>query len=51
MTEGVDTAMNPADQQVLAPSGPDLFSKFDPLIAQRQALLDTGLRDPFGLVM
>jgi 7-keto-8-aminopelargonate synthetase-like enzyme len=29
----------------------DLFSKFDPLIQQRQDLLDTGLTDPFGLVM
>jgi len=30
---------------------PDLFAKFDPLIAQRQALLDTGVKDPFSLVM
>lgn len=29
----------------------DLFSKFDPLIEQRRALLATGLSDPFGLVM
>ncbi|HEY1146321.1 MAG TPA: aminotransferase class I/II-fold pyridoxal phosphate-dependent enzyme, partial [Allosphingosinicella sp.] len=29
----------------------DLFSKFDPLIAERQALLDTGVRDPFAIVM
>ncbi|MBS7668232.1 serine palmitoyltransferase [Croceicoccus gelatinilyticus] len=29
----------------------DLFSKFDPLIKQRQDLLDSGLEDPFGLVM
>ena len=29
----------------------DLFSKFDPLIAQREALLSTGVRDPFSLVM
>ena len=29
----------------------DLFSKFDPLIQQRQNLLDTGIEDPFGLVM
>ncbi|HYG30037.1 MAG TPA: aminotransferase class I/II-fold pyridoxal phosphate-dependent enzyme [Allosphingosinicella sp.] len=36
----------------LAPShGPDLFSKFDPLIAEREALLATGVRDPFALVM
>jgi 7-keto-8-aminopelargonate synthetase-like enzyme len=29
----------------------DLFAKFDPLIAQREALLATGVKDPFGLVM
>ena len=29
----------------------DLFSKFDPLIEQRRALLETGLTDPFNLVM
>lgn len=29
----------------------DLFSKFDPLIQQREALLSTGLTDPFSLVM
>ena len=29
----------------------DLFSKFDPLIAQREALLATGVTDPFNLVM
>ena len=29
----------------------DLLSKFDPLIAQREALLATGQRDPFSLVM
>jgi len=34
-----------------AAEAPDLFSKFDPLIAQRQALLDTGVKDPFSLVM
>jgi hypothetical protein len=32
-------------------AGGDLFSKFDPLIAERQALLDTGVRDPFAIVM
>lgn len=30
---------------------PDLFAKFDPLIAQREALLATGQQDPFSLVM
>lgn len=29
----------------------DLLSKFDPIIAERQALLDTGVRDPFAIVM
>jgi 8-amino-7-oxononanoate synthase len=29
----------------------DLFSKFDALIAQREALLATGVKDPFSLVM
>jgi glycine C-acetyltransferase/8-amino-7-oxononanoate synthase len=29
----------------------DLFSKFDPLIQQREALLSTGVKDPFSLVM
>jgi glycine C-acetyltransferase/8-amino-7-oxononanoate synthase len=31
--------------------GADLFSKFDPLIAERDALLATGVRDPFAIVM
>src|SRR5688572_17059492 len=51
MTEAIANAMNPADEAPLAPSGRDLFAKFDDLIAQRQALLDTGVKDPFGLVM
>jgi 8-amino-7-oxononanoate synthase len=51
MTEAVRNAMNPADEPPLSPSGRDLFSKFDALIAERQNLLDTGVRDPFGLVM
>ena len=29
----------------------DLFSKFDPIIEQRRALLSTGVTDPFSLVM
>ncbi len=29
----------------------DLFSKFDPLIQQREELLSTGVTDPFSLVM
>jgi len=51
MTESVANAMNPADEAPLAPSGRDLFSKFDALIAERDALLATGVRNPFGLVM
>ncbi|HWT11347.1 MAG TPA: aminotransferase class I/II-fold pyridoxal phosphate-dependent enzyme [Allosphingosinicella sp.] len=43
--------MDPAEEAPLAPSGGDLFSKFDALIAERDALLETGVRDPFGLVM
>ncbi len=33
------------------PATGDLLSKFDALIAERQALLDTGVRDPFAIVM
>ncbi len=29
----------------------DLFSKFDPLILERETLLGAGFKDPFGLVM
>ena len=29
----------------------DLFDKFNPIIAERQALLDTGVADPFAIVM
>ena len=29
----------------------DLMSKFDPLIAERQKLLDSGVTDPFAIVM
>ncbi len=43
-----------ADAAAPAPPGAgaaDLFAKFDPLIAQREQLLSTGLTDPFNLVM
>ena len=33
------------------PSVPDLLAKFDGLIAERAALLETGVRDPFAIVM
>ena len=48
MTEGVS---QPDQPQVLEGDTRDLFSKFDDVIAQRKALLDTGFEDPFGLVM
>ncbi|HZV18940.1 MAG TPA: aminotransferase class I/II-fold pyridoxal phosphate-dependent enzyme [Sphingobium sp.] len=35
----------------VAAADKDLFSKFDPLIAEREALLATGVRDPFAIVM
>ncbi|WJY19435.1 aminotransferase class I/II-fold pyridoxal phosphate-dependent enzyme [Alteriqipengyuania flavescens] len=48
MSEGVSQADQP---QELEGGEQDLFSKFDPIIAQRRALLDSGLEDPFSLVM
>ena len=48
MTEALRNAAEPPPA---TPAGRDLFSKFDALIAERQALLDTGVKDPFGLVM
>ena len=51
MTEtGLQAEMLPAEVPV-APPARDLFDKFDPLIAERDALLATGMRDPFGIVM
>lgn len=41
--------MTPTDMP--AETKTDLFSRFDPLIKQRQDLLDTGVTDPFSLVM
>src|SRR3954468_9230527 len=51
MTEALRTPMDPADEPLPAGGGRDLFPKFDALIAEREALLDSGVRDPFGLVM
>lgn len=48
MADTLQTAGSPAP---LTGDTPDLMSKFDGLIAQRQALLDSGVTDPFGLVM
>jgi len=50
MTEAASTA-NDAHTPAEVPEARDLFSKFDALIAERQALLDTGVRDPFSIVM
>ena len=49
MTHSSQTADDPAVQE-MAPAR-DLMSKFDGLIAERQALLDSGVRDPFAIVM
>ena len=49
MTDSLQTADAPAASA--APASPDLMSKFDGLIAERQALLDSGVRDPFAIVM
>jgi 7-keto-8-aminopelargonate synthetase-like enzyme len=52
VTEAARTPMDPADETGVGASGSrDLFSKFDALIEERETLLATGVRDPFGLVM
>ena len=48
MTEGVSQADRP---EVLEGETPDLFSKFDGIIQTREALLASGVEDPFSLVM
>jgi len=51
MTEAAETAdALPANPAPIA-SERDLMSKFDGLIAERQALLDSGVTDPFSIVM
>ncbi len=51
MTEtGLQAERLPADPPAVAPER-DLMSKFDPLIAERRALIDTGVTDPFAIVM
>ena len=40
----------PATPARVAPES-DLFAKFDRLLAERDALLSSGVRDPFGIVM
>src|SRR5688572_14202876 len=52
MSEGVNQADRPRvrdNAEVAAPR--DLFSKFDDVIQTRQTLLDSGVADPFSLVM
>jgi 8-amino-7-oxononanoate synthase len=51
VTESDANPMDPAEAPPGHTLGRDLFSKFDALIAERETLLDTGVRDPFGLVM
>ena len=52
MTEAARSPMDPADETAVAPSqSRDLFSKFDPLIDELETLLETGVRNPFGVVM
>ena len=48
MSEGISQPDQPASRDGGAP---DLFSKFDPLIAMREGLLAGGQEDPFNLVM
>ncbi len=49
MSEGVSQPDQPAAP--VTGHSPDLFAKFDPLIAMREELLATGVEDPFNLVM
>jgi 7-keto-8-aminopelargonate synthetase-like enzyme len=50
MSEGISQADAPlAPDRAVSPG--DLFSKFDPLIRQREELLANGVEDPFSLVM
>jgi len=51
MTEAAQTADALPEFPVPVAPESDLFSKFDPLIAEREALLASGVRDPFAIVM
>jgi len=51
VTDPAIDRLDPAGAPAPEGQGRDLFSKFDPLIGEREALLATGLKDPFGLVM
>ncbi len=48
MTEALTSPSRPLTREG---DGTDLFSKFDELIAMRAGVLDTGIEDPFNLVM
>ncbi|MBO9714295.1 aminotransferase class I/II-fold pyridoxal phosphate-dependent enzyme [Sphingomonas sp.] len=51
MTDAIQTAdATPLNPAPIAPER-DLMSKFDPLINERQKLLDSGVTDPFAIVM
>lgn len=50
MTDAAATA-NDARTPAETSNARDLFSKFDNLIAEREALMATGVRDPFAIVM
>ena len=52
MTDAIDTPEDTTLADLPNPAGPhDLLSKFKPLINEREALLATGVRDPFSIVM
>ena len=50
MSDAAATAYD-AEMPAETAGATDLFSKFDALIAEREALLATGVRDPFAIVM
>jgi len=51
MSDAIATADALPLEPATVPPEHDLFTKFDPLIAEKKALLDSGVRDPFGIVM
>jgi 7-keto-8-aminopelargonate synthetase-like enzyme len=51
MSEGISQPDAPVMADAPQTDGGDLFSKFDPLIKQREDLLASGVEDPFSLVM
>ena len=52
MTDAIDTPDDVSLADLPNPAGAhDLLAKFQPLIKEREALLATGVRDPFSIVM